>query len=136
MTDKSWRESFDIVGVSHAKTPIPMGARVGNMLFSSGIMGMDPQSGKLAEDGAEQAAWAFRNMDALLEAAGSCLGDVGRMTVFVTDIAMREHVNREWLERFPDAHSRPARHTIVKDLSGGMLVQLEIIAVLQHSKGA
>jgi 2-iminobutanoate/2-iminopropanoate deaminase len=135
MTDKPWRESFDIPGVGHGTTPIPMGTRVGSMLFSSGIMGMDPQTGKLAADGASQTACAFRNMDALLAAAASGLGDVARMTVFVTDISLREHVNREWLARFPDPHARPARHTIVKDLAGGMLVQLEIIAVLQPYQG-
>ena len=114
MAQKSWRQSFDLPGVNHGKTPIPMGARVGNILFSSGIMGADPNTGKLPGDASDQAKHAFQNMDALLKAADASLGDVGHMTVFITDSATREHVNREWLQRFPDPHERtlpaPAQH--------------------------
>ncbi|MBN9427845.1 MAG: RidA family protein [Burkholderiales bacterium] len=131
MNHRPWRESFDIDGAKHGKTPIPTGTRVGNMLFSSGIMGADPATGELPAQVDAQVAFAFRNMDALLAAAGASLGDVGKMTVFVTDPSTRALVNREWLARFPDQHDRPARHTIVKELAGGMLVQLEIIAVIQ-----
>jgi 2-iminobutanoate/2-iminopropanoate deaminase len=129
----NWRTAFDIPGASHGSTPIPTGARVGNILFSSGIMGADPGTGALPSDAEAQVRFAFRNMDALLHTAGGVLGDVGKMTVFVTDVATRSIVNREWLLRFPDERSRPARHTIVKDLPGGMLVQLEIVAVLKEN---
>ena len=44
----------------------------------------------------------------------------------------REALNVEWIKCFPDEHDRPARHTLVKtDLPGGMLMQIEIIAVIQ-----
>ncbi|HMN81693.1 MAG TPA: RidA family protein, partial [Burkholderiaceae bacterium] len=118
-------------GASHGNTPIPTGTRVGNMLFSSGIMGADPATGKLPADVSEQVRHAFAHLDSLLAMAGATHGDVGHMTVFLTDTAHREHVNREWLARFPDPHDRPARHTLVKDLAGGMLVQLEIVAVVR-----
>jgi predicted dehydrogenase len=42
--------SIEVEGVSHGAAPIPMGARVGNMIFSSGIMGKDPATDKLPED--------------------------------------------------------------------------------------
>lgn len=132
MTDKRPR-SLEVPGVTHGAAPIPMGARVGNMLFSSGIPGIDPASRKLAPDAASQARFVFQNMRALLEAGGATPGDVGHVTVFIKDDSVREALNAEWLKLFPDAHDRPARHTLVYDLRGGMLIQAEIIAVI--SKG-
>jgi 2-iminobutanoate/2-iminopropanoate deaminase len=52
------------------------------------------------------------------------------MTVYIKDDSARAAVNQEWLRCFPDPHDRPARHTLVYDLPGGMLVQLEVIAVV------
>ena len=54
--------SIEVEGVAHGAAPIPMGARVGNILYSSGIAGVDPATGKLAEGAAAQAACAFRNL--------------------------------------------------------------------------
>lgn len=135
MNEAPWRESFEIDGSKHGN-PIPTGTRVGNMLFSSGIMGADPATGVLPKEADAQVSFAFRNMDSLLAAAGASLGDVGKVTVFVTDPSTRALINREWLARFPDAHDRPARHTIVKELAGGMLVQLEIIAVISAPRAS
>jgi len=130
MDTKPWRTSLQIPGVVH-KAPIPMGALVGNLLFSSAIMGSDPATGKLAEGIDLQALHAFRNLDALLAEGGATLGDVGRLTVHLSDDTGRDAVNREWLARFPEETNRPARHTQIKDLPGGMLVQLEVIAVIR-----
>ena len=53
----------------------------------------------------------------------------------IVDNTMRDHVNKEWLTHFPDPHDRPARHTIVQpNLPTGMLVQLEIIAVINDGR--
>ncbi len=123
------RKSIDIAGVRHG-APIPFGSKIGNMLFSSGIHGQDPSTGELSPDPSRQAECVFRNVAELLKAAGGTPDHIGRMTVFIKDNSLREYVNREWLNMFPDEHSRPARHTMVHNLPGGMLVQVEIIAVL------
>jgi len=112
-----------------------MGARVGNMVFSSGIMGQDPATGELPKDAKLQAQFAFVNMEALMKAAGGGVDDIGHLTVFIKDNSMRALVNENWFKYFPDEHDRPARHTIVLDLPGGMLVQLELIAVLKEGAG-
>lgn len=130
MAGKNRRRSIEVAGIAHS-APIPMGAVVGNMLFSSGIMGQDPKTGKLPEDPAKQAELAFLNMKTLVENAGGTLADIGKIAVFAKDNSMRQHVNDNWHKHFPDEHDRPARHFIVHDLPGGMLVQLEIIAVLE-----
>ena len=129
----NWRESLHIEGVSHGNNPIPAGTRVGNMVFSGGIMGTDPATGKVPEnDPARQTELAFQHLKSLIENAGGTLEDVGRVTVFAKDLSIREHVNREWVKHFPDEHSRPSRHTQLTDLRGGMLIQLEVVAVLKN----
>ena len=126
--------SIEVAGVGHGAAPIPMGARVGNTLYSSGIAGVDPATGKLAEGAAAQAACAFRNMRTLLANGGATLQDVVRMTVYVKEASAREPVNAEWLQCFPDPHDRPARHTLTYDLQHGMLLQLEVVAVCATEK--
>ncbi len=132
MTARKGR-SLEVPGISHGNAPIPMGARVGNMIFSSGIMGRDPRTDTLPEDVALQVKFAFENVVALLEAGGASLDALARMTVFIKDDSARAAVNEQWLKYFPDPHDRPARHTVVHNLSGGMLVQLEIVAVVSPS---
>lgn len=110
--------------------PIPMGAQIGNLVFSSAIAGKDPATDSLPDDPARQAELMFQNVRTFMELAGGTLDDIVRMTVFVKDDAYREHVNREWLKAFPDEHDRPARHTLAQDLRGGMLVQCELVAAL------
>lgn len=125
--------SIEIPGVNHGGAPIPMGARVGNTIYSSGIPGVDTETGKPAPDAASQARLAFAHLRAFLQAAGAGLEDVVRMTVYIKDPAAREHVNAEWLACFPDPHDRPARHTLQYDLQHGMLLQLEVVAVIADS---
>ncbi len=108
-----------------------MGVRIGPMVFSSGIMGQDPETHQVPKDDPEkQAQLMFQHVQTLVEQAGGTTADIAHMTVFLKDNAYREHVNREWLKMFPDEHDRPARHTLLWDLPGQMLVQCEIVAVM------
>ena len=125
------RRSIEVPGVSHGNAPIPMGARVGNMIYSSGIMGKDPATDTLPADGPSQAKFMFMNLRSLLAQGGADLGDVVHVKAYVKDNSHRDALNAEWLQCFPDPHDRPARHTMVTDLPGGMLVQIEIVAVVK-----
>ncbi len=124
------RRSIDIPGVAHT-APIPMGCRVGNMVFSSGIMGGDPATGEIPDDAQRQAELAFQNLRTFLDVAGAKPEHVGRITVYVKDNKYREFINAPWLEMFPDEHSRPARHAVETNLARNMLIQLEVIAVIE-----
>lgn len=126
--------SIEVEGVTHGAAPIPMGARVGNMIFSSGLMGKDPATDTLPADAESQARFAFQAMRALLKNGGAAIEDVARVTVFIKDNTVRDAINAEWLKCFPDPHDRPARHTLVYDLQGGMLLQLEIVAVIARDR--
>lgn len=125
------KRSLHVAGVDHGATPIPLGARVGPLLHSSGISGKDPETSKVPEDAARQVALAFANLRALLAAGGAKLSDVVKVTVYLKDLHHREHVNREWVAMFPDADDRPARHVLKHDLQGGMQIQLEVMAYVQ-----
>jgi 2-iminobutanoate/2-iminopropanoate deaminase len=50
--------------------------------------------------------------------------------VSVKDDSVRDAVNAQWLACFPDPADRPARHITVHDLQHGMLLQLEVLAVV------
>ena len=124
------RRSIHVEGVQHG-APIPMGALVGNSLFSSGIMGAGPATGEVPEDLESQCELAFANRKTLVENAGGAVEDIGSVKVWMKDRGQREAVNRPWLKMFPDENNRPARHAVEYDaFPPGVQVQLEIIAVL------
>ena len=124
----AWRESFDVPPSIH-QNPIPTACKVGNVLFTSVIGGRDPETGATPESVEEQAANVFENLRNVLAKAGGAPSDVARVTVFISDPSVRPHVNKPWLEMFPDEASRPARHTIVQG-GGGPAVSIEVIAVI------
>lgn len=126
----SRRQVLHIDGLGHGSAPIPSAVRIGNMIFTSGVQGKDPETGELPDDTASQVRFAFSNMVALLREGGAGPEDVAKVTVFLKDRQDRKLVNPVWTELFPDPEDRPARHAIELDLAGGMRVQLEVIAVL------
>ncbi|MFT4510840.1 RidA family protein [Caballeronia sp. 15711] len=130
----SRRQSLHLEGVSHGSTPIPMGSRIANVIYTSGISGIDRATSKLALDAAAQARHAFLNLRDLLASAGSGLEDVIRLTVYLKSETSRQHVNEHWLACFPDPGSRPARHILMYELQHGMEIQLEAICVIQKSE--
>jgi 2-iminobutanoate/2-iminopropanoate deaminase len=122
------RRAIEITGVRHS-APIPMGARIDNVVWSSAIQGMDPSTGIVPDDGLEQVRFAFANLDSFLREADVTYDDIIRITVYLSEPALRDEVNRYWLELFPDEHDRPARHAMNMTLNNNMLVQLEVIAI-------
>jgi 2-iminobutanoate/2-iminopropanoate deaminase len=123
------RKSIHIKGMEHG-APIPNGAAIGNIIFSSAISGKDAETGVLSSDPDEQAEAMFRNLRLFMKAAGGSPADIGHMTVFLKDEKHRESVNRAWLKMFPDEPDRPARHALRAELRGEVLFQIEVIAVL------
>jgi len=123
------RRSIEVPGLRHS-APIPQAAVVGNLLVSGGISPVDPETGKVPEGTEEQVAMAFANVRRVLAAAGGTPEDVVKCTVFVRDRAIRPVIDKYWVEMFPDAASRPARHTLSIELQGHTQLQLEIMAVL------
>jgi len=123
------RRVIEIPGLSH-RAPIPMGAAIGNIVFSSAISGRDPETNALPGDPDKQAEVLFRNISSFMERAGGTTDDIVRMTVYLKEERYRESINKEWLKMFPDEKDRPARHAIRVDVRGEVLFQIEIIAVI------
>lgn len=127
----SAHRSIDLPGLTH-NAPIPLAARVGPLLCSSGIAGKDAATGLLPPEPADQVRHAFANLRSVLQAGGATLGDVARVTVYVKDNGTRDAINAEWLKCFPDPLDRPARHILVYELQHGMALQLEFLAFISQ----
>ncbi|MEX2143756.1 MAG: Rid family detoxifying hydrolase [Anaerolineales bacterium] len=110
--------------------PYSPGVQVGEFLFASGHIGMDPQTGKLAPGGVEaEARQALTNLKSLLEAGGSSLDKVVKTTLFLTNMADFGAVNQIYAGFF--SSEPPARSTIeVAALPGGALFEIEAIATV------
>jgi 2-iminobutanoate/2-iminopropanoate deaminase len=127
MSHSPARRSIEVPGLAH-NAPIPMGARVGPLVCSSGISGKDRVNGVLPTEGAAQVQHAFANLRAFLHEAGAGLQHLAKLTIYLKDDSLRTAINTEWNACFPQAHDRPARHILHHDLQHGMVIQLEAIA--------
>lgn len=101
---------------------------VGEMVYCSGQIGLDPLTGRLADGPAAQARQCMANLGAVLAAAGSSLAGVVKTTVFLTDMADFPEVNAAYALSFPS--DPPARSTVaVAALPLGARVEVEAVAV-------
>lgn len=109
--------------------PYSQAKLTGNTLYTSGQLGLVPETGKLAEGGIEgQAHQALKNLGAVLTQAGMDYADVVKTTVFLADIGDFKAFNAVYAEYFKD--SLPARSCFqVAALPLGGLVEIELIAV-------
>ena len=100
----------------------------GGTIFMSGMIGVNPQTGKAPEGGTlAQAEQAFENIKTVLAELGADTGDVLKTTVFLTNIADFSEVNKLYAEVFgPDY---PARTCVeVSALPMGLSIEVECIA--------
>mgnify|MGYP003192134042 FL=1 len=109
--------------------PYNQAIQVGNMLFASGQLGLDPATGNFPEGGVkEQAIQSFQNVKAILEEAGFSINDVVKTTVFLADMADFAAMNEIYASQFEGDF--PARSAVaVKTLPKNALVEVEVIAV-------
>lgn len=110
--------------------PYSQAVRAGQTLYLSGQIALDPASGQLVDGGIEaQAERVFRNMAAVVEAAGGSLGQCVKLTLFLTDLAHFPLVNEIMQRHF--AQPFPARSTVgVASLPRGALFEAEAVVVL------
>ncbi|MGA2819398.1 MAG: RidA family protein [Anaerolineales bacterium] len=111
--------------------PYSPAVKFGNLVFTAGQIGIDPQRGELVPGGVEaETRQVMRNLSELLEAAGSSLQKVLKTTVFLKDMAEFGRMNAVYGEFFQD--SPPARSTVqVAALPRGAAVEIECIAATE-----
>ena len=108
--------------------PYSQAIRLGELLFCSGQIALDPGSGELVgSTAAEQAEQVLTNLAAVLEAGGTSMERVVRTTIFLADMADFAAVNEVYEKHFGDA--RPSRATVaVRELPKGARVEIDCIA--------
>ncbi|HJQ57762.1 MAG TPA: Rid family hydrolase [Vineibacter sp.] len=105
------RKSVNFPGFSH-QNPIPNASRIGNVMMSSVISGVDPGTRNLPPELPKQVANIFTHVRAAIEAAGGTPDDIIKIEFWMKEPSTgRAALNDEWVKMFPDADSRPARHT-------------------------
>ena len=124
------RELVTAAGAARAIGPYSPALRVGNLLFLSGSIPLDPVSGQLVEGGiVEQTTRVLDNIKALLEAAGASFNHVARTTVFMIDLGEFAQMNEVYSQYFTAPF--PARSTVqVVKLPRDVRVEIDVIAVL------
>lgn len=120
-------EKVSTKGAPAAIGPYSQAAKVGELVFTSGQIALDPETGALVgKDIKEQTERVMKNLLAVLEAAGSSVDNIVKTTCFLSDIADFAAFNEVYGAYITSA---PARSCVaVKDLPKGALVEVEVIA--------
>ncbi len=111
--------------------PYSQAVLLGNLLFTSGSIPLDPISGEIVGSNAsEQAEQALKNLGAVLEASNATFDDVVKTTVFIADMADFAEINAVYSKYF--TKDFPARSCVaVKTLPKNVLVEIEAIAQIK-----
>ena len=109
--------------------PYSIGIQFGNLIFTAGQAGIDPQTGEIVPGGiAAETRQVFINLQAILEAAGSSLENVVKTTVFLRDMNEFATMNSVYAEFFTSIF--PARTTVqAAALPKDAAVEIEAVAV-------
>ncbi|WP_103270587.1 RidA family protein [Acinetobacter baumannii] len=104
---------------------------VGNTLYLSGQIGLDPYSMELVDGIEAQIHRVFDNLKAVCEAAGGTLADIAKLNIFLTDLSNFQLVNQIMGEYF--AQPYPARAALgVASLPKGALVEMDGIVIINQ----
>lgn len=108
--------------------PYSQAVDLGDLVFCSGQIPLDPATGQVVGGGIEaQTEQVLRNLEGVLQAAGLTMADVVRTTVFLIDLGEFPTMNEVYARRFPEAP--PARSTVqVVALPKGVRVEIDAIA--------
>lgn len=117
-------------GAPKAIGPYSQAVRANGILFASGQIALDPESGNLISgDFAAQVRRVFDNLAAVLREGGSSFSRVTKATVYLTDLSTFQAMNAIYAEYFGD--HKPARSTVgVKELPRGAQVEIDVIALV------
>ena len=122
--------------ISTKKAPAAIGPysqaiQVGNLVYTSGQIPIDPATGEFAKGGIkEQTRQSLTNVKAILDEAGLSMSNVVKTTVFMADMNDFADMNAVYAEFFTEPY--PARSAVaVKTLPKGALVEIEVVAAIE-----
>ncbi len=124
------KEAIETKNAPAAVGPYSQAIKLGDFLFLSGQIGLNPATGQLVEGGVEaQAGQIFKNIQAILETAGAGLNNIVKATVFLKDMGDFKKVNEIYARHFEKPY--PARSAVaVKELPLSVDIEIEVIASL------
>jgi reactive intermediate/imine deaminase len=124
------KEIVATTGAPQAIGPYSQAVKTGQVVFTSGQIGLDPATGELVgPDFEAQVRQSFKNLAAVAQAAGGSLADAVKFTLFLTDLAQFAKVNAIMGELVPQPY--PARSTIgVASLPKGAGFEVEAVLML------
>lgn len=109
--------------------PYSQAIEVDGWLYTSGQIGLDPQTQEMAEGFEAQARQVLDNLEAVLEAAGATISDVVKATIYVADLGDFAQLNELYGERMGE--HKPARSTVqAARLPKDALVEIDLVARL------
>ncbi|HQJ24389.1 MAG TPA: RidA family protein [Bacillota bacterium] len=118
---------IDCQSVAKSKSPLSQGIMYGDLIFLSGQLGKNPDTGKLEDGIYAQTSRAMENIKQILSSVGLGMTDIIKTTIFVVDMSNVSEVNRAYSSYF--TNRLPARSCVgVSELGGGAEVEVEIIA--------
>lgn len=125
------RQTVNAPGAPAAIGPYNHAVRTGNLLFCSGQIPLDPDTGEIVgSTPGEQTRQCLRNLDAIAGAGGASLADAVRIGVFLVDMGAFAEVNEAYAEFFADDEA-PARYAFgVASLPRGALVGFEAVVAV------
>lgn len=123
------KEVISTTAAPGAIGPYSQAIKVGNMLYCSGQIPVDPATGTVPEGIKAQTAQSLANVKAILAAAGASIENVVKTTVFLADMSLFGDMNEVYAQNF--AEPFPARSAVaVRELPKQVLVEIEVIAIL------
>ena len=124
------RQAVSALGAPDAVGPYSHAVKSGGLLFCSGQVPLDPQTGKLVEGSiGDQTRRCLENLGVVAAAAGASLSDAVRMGIYVTDMSTFAEVNEAYAAYCGDGP--PARSTVgVASLPLGARVEIDAVIAL------
>jgi 2-iminobutanoate/2-iminopropanoate deaminase len=108
--------------------PYSQAIEVNGMVFTSGVIPVDPATGNIPEGSSAQADQVMRNMQNLLEAAGTSMENVIKTTVFIKEMDDFGAINEVYAKYFPEPY--PSRSCVeVARLPKDVMLEMEVIAI-------
>jgi enamine deaminase RidA (YjgF/YER057c/UK114 family) len=112
------------------KFNLSAGVKIGDTIYTSGLVAFDSDGNVIGEDVYTQAKQTFQNIEELLSSAGATMADVIKINTFLTDISQYGEFGRARTEAFPAGVPASAAYATPALVMPALLVEVEAIAVV------
>ena len=112
-------------------SPVSQCNVINDTIYIGGQMPRDMNTGKIVQGGYEQAKLSMQHCLAILEEAGGSVETIAMAIVYVTDLSIKDDINKVFTEYFPN--NPPARNLVeISEIGEGALVEIALIAAKQN----